>query len=75
MIFPLHVLYLLATTNYTAAALLKGLSIAITNHLSPGHKSTRSEFPRAKFFRLMLGLTFGITCPGLLWFSAVSLAS
>ena len=63
------------TTDYTAAALLKGLNIAITDHPSLGHKSTRSEFPRAKFLRLVLGLTFGITCPGLLWFSAVSLTS
>ena len=74
IIFPLHLLYLLATTDYTAAALLKGLNIAITNHLSPGHKST-TEFPRAKFFCLVLGLTWGITCPGVLWFSAMSLAS
>ena len=75
IIFPLHILYLLVTTDYTAAALLKGLSIAITNHLSPGHKSTGSKLPRAKFLRLVLGLTIGITYPALLWFSAVSLAS
>jgi len=75
IIFPLHLLYLLLTTRYTAAALLRGLSIAIADHLSPGLKNTRSEFPRAKFARLVLGLTLGITCPGLLWFSAVSLAS
>lgn len=75
IIFPLHILYLLATTDYTAAALLNGLRIAITHHLSPGHKSPRSQFPRARFLRLVLALTVGITCPGLLWFSAVSLAS
>ncbi|KAF8974052.1 hypothetical protein BDZ97DRAFT_1778191 [Flammula alnicola] len=75
IIFPLHLLYLLATTNYTAVSLLKGLAFAISNHLEPGQKSRGFQFPRAKFIRLVLGLTVGITCPALLWFLAISLAS
>ncbi|PPR05701.1 hypothetical protein CVT26_008942 [Gymnopilus dilepis] len=75
IIFPLHLLYLLATTNYTTVSLLRGLSLAISNHLAPGQKSPNYHFPRAKFIRLILGCTLGITCPALLWFAAVSLAS
>ncbi|KAF8905564.1 hypothetical protein CPB84DRAFT_1771726 [Gymnopilus junonius] len=75
LIFPLHLLYLLATTDYTTVSLLRGLSLAIANHLAPGQKSTSYRFPRAKFIRLILGCTLGITCPALLWFIAVSLAS
>ncbi|KAF9478535.1 hypothetical protein BDN70DRAFT_879881 [Pholiota conissans] len=76
IIFPLHLLYLLATTNYTAVSLLKGLSFAIAFHLDPDVKSaTQFRFPRPRFIRLILGLTVGITCPALLWFVAVSLAS
>ncbi|KDR84970.1 hypothetical protein GALMADRAFT_233487 [Galerina marginata CBS 339.88] len=75
IIFPLHLLYILGTTNYTTVSLLRGLSFAITNHLSPGQKSAGFQFPRAKFIWLVLGCTLGITCPALLWFLAVSLAS
>ncbi|KAF9568408.1 hypothetical protein CPC08DRAFT_404065 [Agrocybe pediades] len=77
MIFPLHLLYLLATTEYTTTSLMKGLSITIAHHLAPNQFSNayRYQFPRTKFLRLVLYCTVGITCPGLLWFAAVSLAS
>lgn len=75
IIFPLHLLYLLATTKYTTISLLKGLRIAITDHLLPDQRSTKIGFPYYKFFRLTICLTIGITIPALLWFAAVSLAS
>lgn len=75
IIFPLHLLYLLATTEHTATSLLKGLRLAITNHLVPDTGFTAVKFPYYKFFRLAIVLTVGITLPGLLWFAAVSLAS
>ncbi|KAF8168120.1 hypothetical protein B0H34DRAFT_684272 [Crassisporium funariophilum] len=73
IIFPLHLLYLLATTHHTAVSLFKGLTIALTNQLDPSQQST--HFPKRKFLRLTLALTVGITCPALLWFAAISLAS
>ena len=75
IIFPLHLLYLLATTEHTATSLLKGLRLAITNHLVPDTGFTAVKLPYYKFFRLVIVLTVGITLPGLLWFAAVSLAS
>jgi hypothetical protein len=76
IIFPLHLLYLLATTEYTVISLFKGLRFAITNHLLPDESFTIVvKFPYYKFFRLAIVLTVGITIPALLWFAAVSLAS
>jgi len=74
IIFPLHLLYLLATTEHTAISLFKCLQFAITNHLLPD-KSFTTVFPYYKFFRLTIIMTIGITFPALLWFAAVSLAS
>ncbi|KAJ7492639.1 hypothetical protein FB451DRAFT_1389002 [Mycena latifolia] len=77
IILPFHLLYLTATTKYSAAALCNGLIIALSNHLAP-HQASRSapsRFPRFQFLRLILALTVGITYPGLLWFCAISLAS
>ncbi|KAF7306909.1 hypothetical protein MIND_00483400 [Mycena indigotica] len=72
IIFPLHLLYLQATTKYTINALWNGLILALKNHITPG---TAHGFPRSRFL-LMIGLlTCGISFPGLLWFAAISLAS
>ncbi|KAJ7169853.1 hypothetical protein C8R46DRAFT_949246 [Mycena filopes] len=78
VIFPFHLLYLTATTKYSAIALCNGLNVALTNHLDPHQLDSRSapsKFPRTRFLRLILALTLGITYPGLLWFCAISLAS
>ncbi|KAF8165417.1 hypothetical protein B0H34DRAFT_689118 [Crassisporium funariophilum] len=75
IIFPLHLLYLLATTDYTTVSLVKGLGFAIANHLDPGSSSKNSNFPYYKFIRLVLAMTVAITFPALLWFAAISLAS
>ena len=71
--FPIHMLYLLVTNQYTARALISGLSRAITQHLNPTHPS--GPFPRRRFAQLILAATAGITTPALLWFASVSLAS
>ncbi|KAJ7706205.1 hypothetical protein B0H17DRAFT_615770 [Mycena rosella] len=76
VIFPCHLLYLTATTKHSAPALVNGLVISLTNHLALHQsRSAPSKFPRFQFLRLILALTFGITCPALLWFCAISLAS
>ncbi|KAJ2920311.1 hypothetical protein MD484_g242, partial [Candolleomyces efflorescens] len=75
LIFPLHLLYLTITTQYSASSLLKGLSIAITHHLTPRDAPRPHKFPRAAFIKLVSLLTIGVTYPGLLWFAAVTLAS
>jgi hypothetical protein len=71
IIFPIHFLYLVATSQYSPRALFNGLSMAITSHLS----TQDAEFPYIPFFRLVVALTVGITYPALLWFAAISLAS
>jgi len=73
VIFPIHLLYLLVTTGYSTRTILKGLSFAIKEHLSP--LDTSRSFPRRKFLILILSLTVGITCPSLLWFASITLAS
>ncbi|KAF8622464.1 hypothetical protein AX15_006985 [Amanita polypyramis BW_CC] len=69
LIFPLHLIYL-TLTGYSTSSLLKGLSLAITDHLS-----SSDSFPLYPLTRLSLLLFIGLTCPALLWFIAVSLAS
>ncbi|TEB35071.1 hypothetical protein FA13DRAFT_1438554 [Coprinellus micaceus] len=75
LIFPLHLLYLKLTTPYTVSEILKGLSIAVTKHLTPRDAPRPHRFPRFAFVRLVSLLTIGVTYPGLLWFAAISLAS
>lgn len=75
LIFPLHLLYLKLTTPYTVSTILKGLSIAITKHLTPNDAPHPRRFPRTSFARLVVLMTVGVTYPGLLWFAAISLAS
>lgn len=75
IIFPIHLLYLITTTKYSATSILEGLGIAISSHLSSREASSSTlRFPYAKFLRLILAMTLGITVPALLWFAAVSLA-
>jgi len=78
VIFPIHLLYLLVTTGYSTRNLLAGLSSAIKEHLSPldSVRTSRSQpFPRHKFLVLILALTAGVSCPALLWFASITLAS
>ena len=76
LMLPLHLLYLTSILGYTRSALLKGLSIAMTEHLSSfGTPTDASSFPYFSLARVVLLLFFGLTCPALLWFAAVSLAS
>ncbi|PBK77332.1 hypothetical protein ARMSODRAFT_949243 [Armillaria solidipes] len=75
-IFPLHLLYLRATTKYSTKSLIDGLSIAVSDHLSPlACPPSSAGFPRFRFVSFVIALTIGITLPGLLWFAAISLAS
>lgn len=74
IIFPIHLLYLITTTKYSATSILEGLGIAISSHLSSREASSTLRFPYAKFLRLILAMTLGVTVPALLWFAAVSLA-
>ncbi|KAF8640613.1 hypothetical protein AX17_000274 [Amanita inopinata Kibby_2008] len=74
IIFPLHLLYLALTTDYTVSSLLKGISLAITDHLSP-RESLDGPFPYYAFSRLVFFMFAGLTCPGLLWFASITLAS
>lgn len=68
----MHLLYLMGTSKYSARALIKGLSTAVTDHLSPVETlgaPSYLKFPTYKFMRLVFALTVGITCPSLLWVS------
>ncbi|PFH54452.1 hypothetical protein AMATHDRAFT_33 [Amanita thiersii Skay4041] len=75
IIFPLHLFYLCATTEETASSYLKGLSLAITDRLSPSKTTISTTFPYYAFARQLFFMFSGLTFPGLLWFAAISLAS
>lgn len=78
-IFPLHLLYLSATTNHTISGLLSRLHLVIINHLSSESNSGSSRhgpksFPKLKLTLLIMALTIGISLPAFLWFAAIPLA-
>jgi hypothetical protein len=77
VIFPLHVLYLVAFKKKSTRALLSGLSTAITVHMDPNQsRSTLSApFPLRQFIHLSLMLATAYSLPALLWFASISLAS
>ena len=74
--FPVHVLYLSATTQHSVTSILKTVLVAAQLHLSPKSTSTLNSatFPTWKFLRLIFYLTLGMTVPSLMWFIAVALA-
>jgi hypothetical protein len=73
IIFPLHLLSLVAISGYTLSGLLNGLRMALVSHLS--RKSSQvSEFPTRRFAYLMAFMLVGVTMPGLLWFAALTLS-
>lgn len=75
IIFPLQLAGLCWLTGVPARAYIAGLKDAIHDRLlsstSPINKT--DNFPTARFVRTIVLLTAGITCPGLLWYVAVSL--
>lgn len=76
--FPLHFLYLMATTKHSSQGLWAGLVIALKRRLSDVPAALPSDepssFPWGPFVWLVSWLTIGMTLPSLLWFTAVSLA-
>ncbi|KII86460.1 hypothetical protein PLICRDRAFT_165023 [Plicaturopsis crispa FD-325 SS-3] len=82
VLFPLHILYLIVVGKHTSQSLLAGLSIAVSRHLSKTPPSSAACYSspsvrQALYLSLpiILGLTIGLTVPGLMWFAAISLAS
>lgn len=78
IIFPLHLAALTWWTQVPAKAYIAGLKDAIQERLTPETMPSverRTDFPVVRFIRIILLLTAGITCPGLLWYVAVSLTS
>ena len=75
IVFPLHVMYLRLVTGRPVKYYLNGLSLAIKRQIAgvpTGPEDAKFPWPR---FATMVGLmTIGITLPGVLWFSAISLA-
>ncbi|KAF9044564.1 hypothetical protein BDZ89DRAFT_1109140 [Hymenopellis radicata] len=77
IIFPLHLLYLKATTSYSTRSLMRGLAIAISDHMRPSTSppSSNPRFPYIRFACFILILTTICNTPGLLWFASITLAS
>ncbi|KAL4069638.1 hypothetical protein V8B97DRAFT_1968410 [Scleroderma yunnanense] len=76
---PIHLVYLLATTELEVRPLLSGLRYAVMRQLSPVSGSFQDihlrKFPIVKAVLIMGALTVFYNMPGLLWFVAVPLAS
>ncbi len=77
IIFPLHLLYLKATTSHSTRSLMRGLSMAISDHMRPSTSppSSNPRFPYIRFACFILILTTICNTPGLLWFASITLAS
>jgi len=78
-IFPVHLLYLHASSTRPVSAYCRGLSAAVKQHLSRGTAlvslPNERPFPTARLISIISWCTLGITVPGLLWFAAITLAS
>ncbi|TDL28653.1 hypothetical protein BD410DRAFT_818171 [Rickenella mellea] len=79
VIFPVHLLCLVAINGNTADAYISGLTAALQNQLSGKNNGSPlirdSAFPYTKLVLLVSWLTAGVTVPSLLWFVAITLAS
>ncbi|KAH9944348.1 uncharacterized protein BXZ73DRAFT_39969 [Epithele typhae] len=77
LMFPLHALYLYATSQHTFEALRDSILDALLQHFSPkaeGITQGPSIFPTWRITRLVIFLTIGMSVPSLLWFVAVTMA-
>ena len=77
IMFPLHICYLYATSQYSLASLRTSIIVATQEHLAPKSilpSSGTPIFPTRKLVRLVFILTVGVSIPSLLWFVAVRLA-
>jgi len=77
VIFPIHLLYLVLTSQKPVKLYMTSLRATITSRLSPEgfNHSEKGKFPTARFIGLSLCFATGINIPGLLWYAAVSLSS
>ncbi|KIJ68474.1 hypothetical protein HYDPIDRAFT_82755 [Hydnomerulius pinastri MD-312] len=78
--FPIHLIYVLLTTEHGLRPILSGLNFTVTRQLtswkSEGSADIHlSNFPVGKALIFIAGLTTFYNVPGLLWFAAVPLAS
>ncbi|CAE6521749.1 unnamed protein product [Rhizoctonia solani] len=75
LVLPVHLLYLKYSTGNSPSSYLSTLwSIIHTQILAPESTSS-SKFPWTRYIIFVTLLTTGITCPALLWYASVSLAS
>ena len=75
--FPLHLLYLYATSKHSITTIRISILDALQKHLSPKPllpSPSGPSFPAWRLFRLVLLLTAGVTFPALMWFVAVTMA-
>ena len=74
--FPLHLGFLLLTTDHSLHTLLSGLISAITAQLTPrlseeSRTARSSKFPLSQFLIIIFIITAFYSTPALLWFIAV----
>jgi hypothetical protein len=78
IVFPLHLFFLLNTTDISKAGYISGLRYALIEKITPSSDLAPlgpALFPNRRFILLILAITSGVTVPALLWYTSVSLTS
>lgn len=74
LVFPLHLLYLVASSDKSAHFYLSQLSHTLASHFSQ-RREEQPSFPYTRLLYVVLLMLLGLTGPGLLWYCSVSMSS
>ncbi|KAJ1311092.1 hypothetical protein OPQ81_009595 [Rhizoctonia solani] len=74
-VLPAHLLYLKYSTGISPSTYLTTLWSIMHTQILASPSTPSSKFPWARYIVFVVSLTAGITCPALLWYASVSLAS
>ncbi|CAE6470494.1 unnamed protein product [Rhizoctonia solani] len=75
LVLPAHLLYLKCSTGTGPSAYLSTLWDTMQTQILAPQSTPSSKFSWARYTIFVSLLTIGITCPALLWYASVSLAS
>ncbi|KAF8707691.1 hypothetical protein RHS03_03793, partial [Rhizoctonia solani] len=75
VVLPAHLLYLKYSTGNSPSSYLSSLWSIMQIHILAPYSTPGSKFPWTRYVVFISLLTIGITCPALMWYASVSLAS
>ncbi|CAE7232816.1 unnamed protein product [Rhizoctonia solani] len=75
LVLPVHLLYLKYSTGISPSTYLSTLWTIMQTQILAPQSASSSKFSWPRYIVFVSLLTIGITCPALLWYASVSLAS